>query len=99
MHILRGRGSRFENLPNFLGIKEQLKLNSRYIGKNYGSEKFIAYFQNYTNTYLPLEDFKRHINDALEENIVAVYISTRPDCVRDSYLSFLKEIKLSKGWT
>jgi len=44
-----------------------------------------------------LEDFKRHINDALEENIVAVYISTRPDCVRDSYLSFLKEIKLSKG--
>ena len=90
-------GAGFENLPNFLGIKEQLKLNSRYIGKNYGSEKFIAYFQNYTNTYLPLEDFKRHINDALEENIVAVYISTRPDCVRDSYLSFLKEIKLSKG--
>jgi len=90
MHILREEGAGFENLPNFLGIKEQLKLNSRYIGKNYGSEKFIAYFQNYTNTYLPLEDFKRHINDALEENIVAVYISTRPDCVRDSYLSFLK---------
>jgi len=45
MHILRGRGAGFENLPNFLGIKEQLKLNSRYIGKNYGSEKFIAYFK------------------------------------------------------
>ncbi|HOM03340.1 MAG TPA: TIGR01212 family radical SAM protein [Acetivibrio sp.] len=90
-------GAGFENLPSFLEIKEQLKLNSKYIGKNYSSEKFIAYFQNYSNTYLPLEDFKKYINEALAENIVAVYISTRPDCIEDSYLSFLKEIKQSKG--
>ncbi|RXE59631.1 TIGR01212 family radical SAM protein [Acetivibrio mesophilus] len=90
-------GAGFENLPSFLEIKEQLKLNSRYIGDNYKSEKFIAYFQNYTNTYLSFEDFKRYINGALEENIVALYISTRPDCIKDLYLSFLREIKESKG--
>lgn len=90
-------GAGFENLPNCLGIKEQLSLNSKYIGANYNSEKFIAYFQNYSNTYLPLSDFKRYINEALAENIVALYISTRPDCISNSYLEFLKEIKASKG--
>ncbi|MFZ5989277.1 MAG: TIGR01212 family radical SAM protein [Bacillota bacterium] len=90
-------GAGFENLPNFLDIKEQLRLNSKYIGENYKSEKFIAYFQNYSNTYLPLEDFKRYIRDACVENIVAVYISTRPDCIKDKYLEFLHEIKTSTG--
>lgn len=90
-------GAGFENLPSFLGVREQLERNSKYIGTNYKSEKFIAYFQNYTNTYLSLEDFKKYIGEALLENIVAVYISTRPDCIMDSYLSFLREIKESKG--
>lgn len=90
-------GAGFENLPSFLGVKDQLRLNSKYIGQNYKSEKFIAYFQNYSNTYLPLEDFKKYIYEALEENIVAIYISTRPDCIRSSYLEFLREVKESKG--
>lgn len=92
-----GEGAGFENLSNCLSIKEQLGLNSRYIGKNYSADKFIAYFQNYTNTYLPLEDFKGYIYEALDDNIVALYISTRPDCVKDSYLEFLREVKTRRG--
>lgn len=90
-------GAGFENLPNFLGVREQIRLNSKYIGENYKSRKFIAYFQNYSNTYLPLERFKEYIIDACAESIVAVYISTRPDCISESYLGFLEEVKNSKG--
>ncbi|NLI58586.1 MAG: TIGR01212 family radical SAM protein [Clostridium sp.] len=90
-------GTGFENLPNYLSVKEQLSQNSKYIGKNYKSEKFIAYFQNYSNTYLPLEDFKRYIGEACVDDIVAIYISTRPDCIWKDYLEYLKNIKITKG--
>lgn len=90
-------GAGFENLPSFLSVTEQLGRNSKYIGENYKSEKFIAYFQNYSNTYLPLSDFNKYILEACRENIVAIYISTRPDCVPRSYLEFLREIKQEKA--
>ena len=90
-------GAGFENLPSFMSVSEQLSKNSKYIGENYKSEKFIAYFQNYSNTYLPLEDFKRYILEACSDNIVAIYISTRPDCVSGNYLEFLSEIRQKKS--
>ncbi|MDQ2087553.1 TIGR01212 family radical SAM protein [Herbivorax sp. ANBcel31] len=90
-------GAGFENLPNYLSVKQQLLKNSKYIGENYKSEKFIAYFQNYSNTYLPLEDFKRYINEACGDDIVAIYISTRPDCIWEDYVEYLKGIKVSKN--
>lgn len=86
-------GAGFENLPSTMGVEDQLKENSRYIGENYNAEKFIVYFQNYSNTYLPFEDFKNYILQACGEKVVAIYISTRPDCIRDGYLEFLGKIK------
>jgi radical SAM superfamily enzyme len=56
-------GAGFENLPDHLGVKEQLSQNSRYIGQHYKAGKFIAYFQNYTNTYMKLEQFKKYISE------------------------------------
>ena len=90
-------GAGFETLPETLGVRQQLEQNAQYIGKNYKSNKFIAYFQNYSNTYLALDKFKMYISEACLENIVAVYISTRPDCINDQYLKFLSEIKSEKG--
>lgn len=90
-------GAGFETLPETLGVKEQLEQNAQYIGENYKSHKFIAYFQNYSNTYLPLDRFKMYISEASRENIVAIYISTRPDCINDKYLQFLQEVKIEKG--
>ncbi|SDK08279.1 TIGR01212 family radical SAM protein [Natronincola ferrireducens] len=86
-------GTGFENLPNYYGVRQQLEENMSHIRKKYKAQKFIAYFQNFTNTYLPLEDFKKHIQEALLEDIVEIAISTRPDCISDAYLAFLKEIK------
>jgi uncharacterized protein len=86
-------GAGFENLSNTLSVKEQLEQNSKYIGKNYNTDRFIAYFQNYSNTYLPLEAFRKYILEACVEGIAAIYISTRPDCINDTYLEFLRGIK------
>lgn len=90
-------GAGFETLPSTMGVKEQLEQNSQYIGENYKSRKFIAYFQNYSNTYLPLNNFKMYMLEACLPDIAAIYISTRPDCINDAYLQFLHEIKTEKG--
>lgn len=90
-------GGSFENLPNCLSAKEQITKNMDYIRIRYKANKFIAYFQNFSNTFLPLEDFKRYINQALMEDIVAISISTRPDCINDKYLYFLEELQNDMG--
>lgn len=89
-------GAGFENLPCTLSVTEQLSQNARYIGDNYKSGKFIAYFQNYSNTYLPLDRFKEYILEACIENVAALYISTRPDCIQERYLEFLNKVKQDK---
>lgn len=86
-------GGSFENQPNFLGVKEQLIKNKAYIGKKYKANKFIAYFQNFSNTYLSLDEFKTYINESIIQGIVGISISTRPDCINDFYLEFLKSIQ------
>lgn len=90
-------GAGFEMLDNSMSVKEQIKLNMDYISKKYKAEKFIAYFQNYTNTYVKLERFKQYIKDAIVENVVEISISTRPDCIGDEYLKFLSEIRERYG--
>lgn len=83
-------GAAFENLPSSMSVREQISKNIDYIGKKYKAEKFIVYFQNFTNTYLSLDDFKAYINESVFESVVEVSVSTRPDCIRREYLEFLK---------
>lgn len=84
-------GGSFENLPSFMTVDEQLNKNMEYIGKRYKANKFIAYFQNFTNTYMPLSQFKEVIKACNKDNIVGVSISTRSDSVTEDKLEFLKE--------
>ncbi|WP_036728686.1 MULTISPECIES: TIGR01212 family radical SAM protein [Peptoniphilus] len=83
-------GGSFEN--NFGGIKEQLTKDKAVIENRYKAKKFIAYFQNFTNTYLDFEKFKVNIYECMIDDIVGISISTRPDCISDKYLDFLEEI-------
>lgn len=88
------KGTGFENLPNTLSVKEQLEQNIAYIQKKYNAKKFVAYFQNYTNTYLPIEKLIEYCNDACIEQVVELSFSTRPDCISDFYLDKIKEISI-----
>lgn len=48
------------------------------------ANKFIAYFQNFTNTYNSVENLKEKYDSALiDDRIVALDIATRPDCIND----------------
>ena len=91
------RGAGFDNLSGAVSVGEQLKTNMDYIGRKYKADKFIAYFQNFTNTFLPLSEFKSYMEMAAKENIVEIAVSTRPDCIRNEYLDVLDEIKKDKG--
>ena len=48
------------------------------------ANKFIAYFQNFTNTYDSIENLKKKYDSALiDDRIVALDIATRPDCITE----------------
>lgn len=87
-------GTGFEALSSAISVKEQLLRTKELIQKKYNAEKYIAYFQNYTNTFMPLKVFQSYIQEAAEvEDIVEISISTRPDCIRHDYMAFLKELE------
>lgn len=87
-------GSGFDALPNTMAIKEQLDTNRAFFKKRFKAHKFIAYFQAFTNTYLPLEQFKANMKAAAEEeDIIGISVSTRPDCIADPYLDFLHQLQ------
>ena len=83
-------GGSFEN--NYGSVREQLIKNRDHIKNKYKANKYIAYFQNFTNTYMPFEDFKKVIGDSLIEDVVGVSISTRPDYLPKKHLDFLEEL-------
>lgn len=87
-------GTGFEAMSSKVCVKEQLLHTKDLIQRKYHAKKYIAYFQNYTNTFMPLEVFRSYIQEATEmEDIVEISISTRPDCIRHDYMAFLKEIE------
>ena len=55
-----------------------------------GGEKFIAYFQSFTNTYAPVERLKQLYEAAIApEEIVGLAIGTRPDCLPQEVIDLL----------
>ena len=83
-------GGSFEN--NFGSVRDQLLKNKELIKNKYKANKYIAYFQNFTNTYMPFEDFKRVIEESLIDGVVGVSISTRPDYLPKRHLDYLEEL-------
>ena len=89
------KGAGYESLSNKLSVKEQIQNNRDYISSKYKAKKFIPYFQNFSNTYLKLNDLEEYLKEAANaiDGIVGVSIATRPDCVNDKYLNLIKKIK------
>lgn len=88
-------GTGFEAMSSEVSVKNQLLKTQAYIRKRYKAQKFIAYFQNYTNTFIPIERFVEYIKEVAEvPDIVEIAVSTRPDCIRDDYLEELKKISV-----
>lgn len=57
------------------------------------SNKYIAYFQSYSNTYDTLENLKKKFEAALAfPGVVGLAIATRPDCLSDDVLDYLSTL-------
>lgn len=91
------KGGSFENLPSSLTVENQLEINRKYIGGKYKAKIFIAYFQNFSNTYMSLDKFKELIEACNKDYIVAISISTRSDCISEDKLIFLKDFSQRTG--
>lgn len=91
-------GAGFQCLPSSISIANQIEKNKEFFKKRFNAQKFIAYFQAFTNTYVGLKQFKANILEATKDKeIVGISISTRPDCIHDAYLDFLKELQEKRG--
>lgn len=89
-------GAGFQCLPSSISIRNQIESNREFFKKRFNAEKFIVYFQAFTNTYTPLPAFRENILSACAEDVVGISISTRPDCINDQYLDFLQELKADR---
>lgn len=80
-------------------IKTQIEAGKRFFQGKYPDMKYLAYFQSYSNTYGDEEEIVRKYHEALDvEDVTGLVIGTRPDCVPDSILARLQEIK-SQGYS
>jgi len=58
------------------------------------AQKFIAYFQNFSNTYDKVEVLRERYDSALiDDRIVALGVATRPDCINEEIAKLLEEYK------
>lgn len=86
-------GSGFNAFHN-LSIKEQVLRQKQWAVSKYRAEKFIVYFQAFTNTYAPVDLLKRKYQEAIvDESIVQLAVSTRPDCLQEPVLDVLESFK------
>lgn len=76
-------------------IQEQLEQGISFFSEKYKAQKYLAYFQAYTNTYSDFESLKQLYDEALNvEGVIGLVIGTRPDCISEEiidYLSFLSK--------
>ncbi|EAX47107.1 conserved hypothetical radical SAM protein [Thermosinus carboxydivorans Nor1] len=90
-------GAGYENLPASMTVREQIAANKAHIAPKYKANKFIAYFQNFSNTYLPVKDFAAYLEEACQPDIVGIAIATRPDCINDAYLEAMAKVQAARG--
>lgn len=87
--------------PNLDKQLKQLEMQFNAISKRqheeYGAEKFIVYFQSFTNTYAPFETLKALYEKALSfENVIGLSIGTRSDSITEETLEYLAKLNLTK---
>ena len=76
-----------------MSVTEQLEMGARAIHKRHRAEKFIAYFQSYTNTYDAPEKLEKLYREALDfPGVVGLAIATRPDCLPDDTLDLISAL-------
>ncbi len=78
-------------------ITEQLEKGISFFSPKYKAQKYMAYFQSFTNTYGDIEHLKKLYTEALSvKDVVGLVIATRPDCINEDIIKMLKDIVKEK---
>lgn len=90
---------------DFIGARtesllKQYEVNKEMMQRKWPDSKTIAYFQAFTNTYTSLDNLKRMIEPFLHmDEVVAIDIATRPDCLEDEMIEYFCEVsKIKPIW-
>ncbi len=74
-------------------IRTQIEQGIPYLRSRYGAQRFLVYFQPYTNTYAPVDVLERLYREALDNpGVVGLAIGTRPDCVDEGKIALLENL-------
>ncbi len=81
-------------------ITQQIENAKSRIKSKIKDGKYIAYFQDFTNTYAPTKHLEKVFTEAINHpDVVALSIATRPDCLPEDVLSLLEKLnKIKPVW-
>ena len=83
-------GSFAQTYSNKMSIKDQLDTGAELQKKRIKAEKFMSYFQAFSNTYKPVNELEKIYTSALDRaDIVGISIGTRPDCIDDDKIKLI----------
>lgn len=76
-----------------MSIADQISAGVEFLSRRYNANKFIAYFQAYSNTYAPLKHLQKLYEEALlHPQVIGLSIGTRPDCIDEEKIAYLHEL-------
>jgi radical SAM protein (TIGR01212 family) len=77
-----------------LSIEDQVRRGIQFLERRFDADRFIVYWQHYTNTYADVERLAELFSRSLrvDSRIVGLAIGTRADCVEDAKLDMLREL-------
>lgn len=82
---------------SMLSISEQIEKAKELVAAKYSGNKYIAYFQAYTNTYADVSYLRSIFTEAINRDDIAILsIATRPDCLKPEIIELLSELNSIK---
>jgi len=88
-----GHGSGSHGIIRNLSVAEQLEDGKEVMRRKYKAERFLAYFQAYSNTYATVDHLRSLYTEALSvPAVVGLIVATRPDCLSDEVLDYLQDL-------
>ncbi len=77
-----------------LSITDQILHGRRQTSEKYQGQRYLAYFQAFTNTYAPLPRLRQLYEEAIrQEPICGIIIGTRPDCLPEPVLQYIEDLQ------
>jgi len=81
-------------------VREQIELAKSRVADKIKSGKYIAYFQDFTNTHASVSYLEPLFRAAIDHpDVAALSVATRPDCLPEDVLELLRQLnKIKPVW-